>query len=141
MRDCKLLTLWSILLALPVAMPLAVAAQPKPMPSREDSQGQVMVIVTPLSLSKTADAWRFEVQLNTHVVPLTQDLTAVSVLSDGNNNDEKPLEWQGDPPGGHHRKGILVFKAIHPAPDSVTLKVRQVGSIPERRFSWQLESQ
>ena len=27
--------------------------------------------MTPQSLSKTADAWRFEVRFNTHVTPIT----------------------------------------------------------------------
>ena len=99
-----------------------------------------MISVTPQSLPDTGD-WRFSVQLNTHVAPITQDLAAVSVLTDGNGHEEKPAAWQGDPPGGHHRKGVLLFKAMTPRPDSITLKIRQVGSVPERAFSWKLTSQ
>ena len=127
-----------ILAAVFVALPLAASAQTKPLPSKENDEGQVTVTVTPLTLSKGADTWRFEVQLNTHVAPITQDLTAVAVLSDGQGHDESPLAWQGDPPGGHHRQGILSFKAINPSPESVTLTIRQVGSVPERTFTWAL---
>ena len=137
-RDFRYLSL--ILVAIVIALPLTASAQTKLLPSRESNEGQVMVTVTPLALSKAADTWRFEVQLNTHVAPITQDLAAVAVLSDGNGHDERPSAWEGDPPGGHHRKGVLVFKAMNPTPDSVTLKIRQVGSVPERSFAWKILS-
>jgi len=136
MRHLEYLRL--ILVAIAVALPLTASAQTKPLPSRENDEGQVVVTVTPLTLSTAADTWRFEVQLNTHVAPLTQDLAAVAVLSDGIGHDERPSAWEGDPPGGHHRKGVLVFKAMNPAPDSVTLKIREVGSVPERTFVWKV---
>ena len=112
------------------------AAQPTSLPSRENDEGNVMVTVTPLGLSKTGDTWRFEVQLNTHVAPLTEDMAAVATLSGDRGHDERPLAWKGDPPGGHHRKGILVFKPISPMPRSVTVHIRQVGGVPERSFTW-----
>ncbi len=88
----------------------------------------------------SADGWRFAVQFNTHVSPITQDMTALSVLSDGKGHDEKPLSWEGDPPGGHHRKGVLVFKPFDSSPDTVTLKISEVGSVPERSFTWKLNN-
>ncbi|MDE2230429.1 MAG: hypothetical protein KGL11_15520 [Alphaproteobacteria bacterium] len=121
-------------------MPLAAAAQTKSLPSRENDQGQVMVTVTPLALSNTADPWRFDVQINTHVAPITQDLAAVSVLNDGKGHKEKASAWQGDPPGGHHRHGVLIFKPITPLPESVTLTIRQVGAVPVRTFAWKLSN-
>lgn len=114
-------------------------AQSPSLPSRESSEGQVMVTVTP-TLSNSEN-WRFAVQLNTHVSPLTQDLATVSMLSDGKGHDEKPVAWQGDPPGGHHRKGVLLFKPFSPRPESVTLKIQRVGSVPERTFTWKLAEQ
>ncbi len=107
-------------------------------PAQTNNQGQVFVTVTPLALSPAADAWRFQVQFNTHVVAQTQDMMQVAVLSDGNGREERPLAWQGDPPGGHHRKGVLVFKPMVPAPQSVTLKIANVGAVPERAFTWKL---
>ncbi len=99
-----------------------------------------MVSVTPVSLPDSGN-WQFAVQFNTHVTPITQDIAAVSVLSDGKGHEEKPVAWQGDPPGGHHRKGVLLFKPMNPRPDSITLKIRQVGSVPERAFTWKLTGQ
>ena len=127
-----------VLVAIVFALPLATSAQNTPLQAKENNEGNVMVTVTPLSLSTTADAWRFEVRLNTHVAPLTEDLAAASVLSDGKGHDERPSAWQGDPPGGHHRKGILIFKPISPSAESVTLKIRQVGAVPERTFTWKV---
>ena len=127
-----------VLIAFIVAMPLFASAQTTPLPKQVNDEGQVIVAVTPLDLSTGANAWRFEVQINTHVAPLDQDLVQVAVLSDANGHDERPVAWDGDMPGGHHRKGILSFKPIDPLPDSVTLKIRQVGSIPERSFTWKL---
>ncbi len=99
-----------------------------------------MVSVTPKALADSGN-WQFEVRLNTHVAPITQDLSAVSALADGNGHEEKPIAWQGDPPGGHHRMGVLLFKPISPRPDSITLKIRQIGSVPERTFTWSLGNQ
>ena len=47
------------LLAVAVAAPLTVSAQIKSLPARENNEGQVRVLVTPESLPKTADTWRF----------------------------------------------------------------------------------
>jgi hypothetical protein len=128
------------LLAVAVAAPLTVSAQIKSLRARENNEGQVRVSVTPESLSKTADTWRFAVQLNTHVTPLTQDLMAVASLSDGKGAGEKPVAWEGDPPGGHHRKGVLVFKPLTPTPPAITLDIREVGGIADRTFTWNLSS-
>jgi hypothetical protein len=105
---------------------------PAPQISKE---GGVTVKVTPLELSAQAAVWRFEIVLDTHVTALDHDMTAVTVLSTGVGHEYRPLTWEGDKPGGHHRKGVLTFKPIRPAPSSVALKVRHVG-VPERTFSW-----
>ncbi|MDE2361155.1 MAG: hypothetical protein KGM42_00645 [Hyphomicrobiales bacterium] len=115
----------------------AARAQDHALASRQDNQGQLMVSVTPV-ITPGAATWRFDMQFNTHVSPITQNIAADSVLSDDKGHEEAPTAWQGDPSGGHHRKGALLFKAFSPAPASITLKVRKVGSIPERTFTWKL---
>lgn len=127
-----------ILSAMGVSMTLgpALRAETAALPVQVNKEGQVVVTVTPLTLSATADTWRFEVVFDTHVTPLNQDLLQAVLLTDTNGHDQRPTAWEGDPPGGHHRKGVLVFNAIIPSPASVTLKIDQVGSVPERRFTW-----
>lgn len=122
-------------------LPLGASAQAGALPSIQNNAGMVMVTATPLDVSPTAKEWRFAVRLNTHVSPLTQDLAAVSTLSGDRGKGEAPTAWQGDAPGGHHRKGVLIFPAISPMPQSITLKIHQVGSIAERAFTWKLQGQ
>lgn len=114
------------------------AASAQSLPSRENDEGYVMVTVTPVEVAKASATWRFDVRFNTHVSPITQDMMAVTALDDGKGYREKAVAWQGDPPGGHHRKGILLFKGISPYPATITLHIREVGGVPDRTFTWNL---
>lgn len=122
-------------LVLVVAAPLAHAGSA--LAPQINKEGAVTVKVTPLELSAQAPVWRFEVVLDTHVVALDQDMTAAVALADGAGREYRPLAWEGDKPGGHHRKGVLTFERIKPAPTSVMLKIRRIG-VAERTFSWPL---
>ena len=126
-------------LALAAALIVVSAAQAQDLklPARQDNQGQVIVSVAPF-VTPGAETWRFDMQFTSHVSPITQNIAAVSVLTDGQGHEEAPTAWQGDPPGGHHRKGVLLFKPLAPMPASITLKVRKIGSTPERTFTWKL---
>jgi hypothetical protein len=59
----------------------------------------------------------------------------VAALADSAGREYRAIAWEGDPPGSHHRKGILKFEPIKPAPTSVMLKIRRIG-VAERTFSW-----
>jgi hypothetical protein len=98
-------------------------------------EGGVTVKVRPLTLLPTAESWRFEVQFNTHTMSLDQDLLKVTSLSAGNGQEEMPTTWDGDPPGGHHREGVLGFKPMAPLPASLTLTINEVGGIVARSFT------
>lgn len=120
-------------LALVVAVPWAGAGSG--LASQTSKEGAVTVKVTPFDLSAQAAVWRFEIVLDTHVAALDHDMAAVVALADGAGREYRPLAWNGDKPGGHHRKGVLTFEPIKPAPTSVMLKIRRIG-VPERTFSW-----
>jgi len=133
--------IWSIplaLIAVAVAAPLLLPAHGKDLPAMENKQGPVRVAVTPQTLSQSANAWRFTVQFNSHVMEIAEDMVAVSSLSAGKADVERPTAWEGDPPGGHHRKGVLVFKPIIPMPATITLHIREVGGVADRAFTWKL---
>ncbi|HDY73125.1 MAG TPA: hypothetical protein ENH86_00955 [Candidatus Jorgensenbacteria bacterium] len=100
--------------------------------TKTNSEGNVSVMATPIDQSD----WSFEITLNTHSVDINEDLAQVSTLTDENGNEYKPIEWRGDPPGGHHRKGVLSFGEITPRPQSITLFISQIGGIDERKFEW-----
>ncbi|MEK7652638.1 MAG: hypothetical protein AAB334_01690 [Patescibacteria group bacterium] len=99
--------------------------------TQTNNEGAVTVKVTP-NLSD----WSFEVTLDTHSVSINKDLTKVSILIDENKNEYMPIIWDGDSSDGHHRTGILRFGKIIPIPKSVTLVIRQIGDIAERKFLW-----
>lgn len=83
-------------------------------------------------------AWDFSVALETHVHALSENLEQVSVLvADG--KQYQPLAWEGSPPGGHHRKGILRFKAVAPLPGVVELRIQLSGEATARRFNWRIK--
>lgn len=104
--------------------------------TQTNNEGSVSITVTPKLSDKE---WAFEIALNTHAVDISEDLTNVSNLADENGNEYKPVEWQGDPPGGHHRKGTLRFAPISAEQKSITLKIRNIGGVEERNFIWQLK--
>ena len=101
---------------------------------QKNNDGQVTVTVTPLK-SASAGILEFEITLNTHSVELNEDLIKAAVLIADDKN-YTPTAWDGDPPGGHHREGILRFASISPQPESITLKIRNVGGVAERDFTF-----
>jgi hypothetical protein len=127
-----------VLFAIALGVSFGASAQSVSLSTKENREGPVRVSVTPQNLSKAADAWRFEVSFSTHVVELTEDIVAVASLSDGKSAVERPTAWDGDPPGGHHRKGVLVFNRFDRMPETITLHIRQVGGIADRSFTWNL---
>lgn len=123
-----------VLLATGVA--LAASATAAPLPEQTNNAGMVTVKVTPLAVSPSVETWRFQVVFDTHSVDLNQDLMAAASLLDAQGREVRPTGWKGDGPGGHHRKAVLEFKRLDPAPPTLALKLKQVGPVPERSFVW-----
>lgn len=115
------------------------AAEAGLVPQISNERG-VKVTVTPQNFSKEAKTWDFEVILEAHTQPLNDDLAKSSALT-VNGKQYLPLGWEGAPPGGHHRKGILRFKAIMPLPPSVELQIRLNGESGPRQFQWPLKGE
>lgn len=103
------------------------------------AEGGVTVRATPLAVGDADAIWRFQLSLDTHTVNLTQDLTQLAVLVDPSGKSYPATAWDGDPPGSHHRQGVLSFDPIKPRPAAVTLRIRGIGATPERNFSWSLD--
>lgn len=101
-----------------------------------NTEGSVSITIIPPAVLPESEVWVFGVTLDTHSVDLKEDVSAISFLVDDKGNIYKPISWQGDNPGGHHRKGILTFDPIIPKPAYIKLKVSDVGGIPERIFKW-----
>lgn len=113
----------------------AATLAPKAQVSRD---GNVTVTVMPRSLSAGDRSWDFDVTLETHVQALDQDLAKVAALIDAQGKAHAPIGWDGDPPGGHHRRGVLRFRPL--ADDSaVVLRLQGIGGVATREFHWQRE--
>lgn len=121
------------------AMLLAVtgAQAASSLPPQLSSQAGVTVQVTPRADS--GGTWEFEFALNTHSGDLSEDLAKAVVLVADGGTSYAPVAWQGDPPGGHHRKGVLRFQAISPQPQAIELKLQRPGEPSPRSFRWQLK--
>ncbi len=104
--------------------------------AKTDDHGEGTVKVTPQALGGAE--WRFSVVFDTHSVDLNQDLMRIAVLTDDRGKEYTPSAWEGAGPGGHHREGVLVFKAVTPA-SYIELKIKDIGGVPERSFKWNLQ--
>lgn len=112
----------------------AAAAGPA---AQSSSQGGVTITVKPQGLSREAKTWDFAITLETHTQPLDDDLAKSSTLV-GGGKAYSPIAWEGAPPGGHHRKGLLRFRAMEPPPETVELQIRRKGEASPRNFRWQV---
>lgn len=102
------------------------------------NEREIKVTATLQKIPGEAKTWDFEVVLETHTKALNDDLAKSSALiADG--KQYLPLGWEGAPPGGHHRKGVLRFKAIATPPASVELQIRLAGDLSPRSFKWLLK--
>lgn len=103
--------------------------------AQSSSAAGVTVKATPRTLP--GGAWEFEIVFDTHTQALNDDLLKTATL----RVDGKPLDaagWQGDPPGGHHRKGVLKFAAADPRAQEIELRITRPGEPKPRSFRWQL---
>lgn len=104
--------------------------------SKTNSEGTVTVKVAPENVSRNGKTWSFRVVLDAHEGSLDENVALLTALTNEEGIRQNPLSWQGDPPGGHHREGIVTFPSFTDTPVSVTLIVANIGGITERRFSW-----
>ncbi len=107
------------------------------LPARTSSQAGVTVKATPRALD--GSVWEFELVFDTHSQELNDDVEKTAVLSPAGGAAQTPIKWQGDPPGGHHRKGVVQFKAVSPRPASIVLRITRPGEPAPRVFQWALK--
>lgn len=106
---------------------------------QKDVANGVTVAVTPEGFAPDARSWNFAVVFDTHTQDLADDLMSSALLRDAKGTEFKPVAWDGPPPGGHHRQGLLRFAPIVPQPDSVELRIKRQGEDAPRVFRWQLK--
>jgi hypothetical protein len=127
--------LFSIFLSIFFLIPGGSTAAEK-LSTQSSSGSGVTVKTTPRAVS--GGSWEFDVVFDTHSQDLRDDLMKTATLvADGRTH--VPVGWKGDPPGGHHRKGVLRFDAIKPAPKALELRIARPGEPKPRSFQWQLK--
>jgi hypothetical protein len=122
------------------APPLAItqSANAAEFATRSNEMGGVRIVVTPKAVAAKSD-WEFAVTMDTHTKPLDDDLTKTAVLVDDGGRKYNPLSWQGDKPGGHHRKGVLRFPAPSEQVKSFELQIQGSGGENKRVFQWTMK--
>lgn len=111
--------------------------------TRLDSQGAVIVEITPLNLDAPGNTLEFEVALNTHSLDLSMDLATLATLKTDTGITAEAIAWDA-PRGGHHVSGRLIFPAVkdgRPVLDGagqLTLTLLDVDA-PSRVFEWDLK--
>lgn len=102
--------------------------------------GDVTIAVKPVDVSAKAPTWSFQVSLSAHSQDLSDDLVRTAyILNRADKKQIAPTAWKGDAPGGHHREGILSFKALTPLPKAIELRVQRAGEKAPRVFRWDLD--
>ncbi len=121
-----------ILSAVPAAL-----AQTAALKAVTSDAGGVRVVVKPKAIGSGA-FWEFEVTMDTHTKPLNDDMVKTSVLVDGTQARYAAVAWQGDPAGGHHRKGVLRFPAPASNAKSFDVEIADVAGTGRRVFQWKV---
>jgi len=126
-------------LVLCATLPYALGATAAELAPQSRQAGGVSISVQPTDVSAAAKAWQFQVTLTTHSGDLGDDLTRTATIVDAAGKQHPAASWEGDPAGGHHRKGVLRFKALLPRPDALELRILRVGETVPRKFNWKLK--
>ena len=129
-------TFQALLVCAILALGFGASAAPPSLAPLSTSEAGVTVKVTPRSLEGAT--WEFEVVFDTHTQELTDDLVKTAALVAANGSEIAPLEWKGAIPGGHHRAGVLRFKAPDPLPSVLLLKIARPAEAKPRVFQWKL---
>ena len=118
---------------------VALGATAAELAPQNSQAGGVGISVQPTEVSAAAATWQFKVRLTTHSGSLDDDLTRTATLVDAAGKQHPAAGWDGDPPGGHHRKGVLRFKAQSPRPEALELRIQRPGESAPRTFRWKLK--
>lgn len=102
------------------------------------TDGTVTYKVTPKNLTSSAPTWDFDISLDTHTGSLDQDLVNLVRLVDDKGNEYQATKWEGDPPGGHHREGLLKFFPVILRPAIIEIDIQTTTNPETNRLRWEI---
>jgi hypothetical protein len=102
-----------------------------------DSQNGVDIeaVVEDFSFNKP---FKISIKFNTHSGNLGFEVEKIALLVDSEGNVYLPLGWEGDPPGGHHRSGKLLFPALNMNVSYIKLEMKGIYGVDTRSFKWEM---
>jgi len=118
---------------LAVLISVGVAAWPS-VTQKSVVQG-VTVAVTPGNLDEDSSIWDFAIAYDaqaTRTLKGDEPLDHFVLVGDGRRM--RPLAWEGDRAGLHHRAGVLKFIAIQPRPKELELQLTRPAEKQPRIF-------
>ena len=96
-----------------------------PLPTKTTKVNEITVEVTPRRVDERGAV--IKVVLDTHQGDLDVNLRTRSRLTVGGT--KWPVtSFRGDPPGGHHREGVLRFRAAGPPSGTLRLVIKGLGA-------------
>ena len=113
-------------------------AESTSLPAQSVTIGSVSYKFTPQNLAAPGETWDFAVTLNTHAGDLDQDAAALIRIIDDQGKSYRALAWEGDPPGGHHREGVLRFAPLTPRPAFIEVRIETAGEAPATPLRWNM---
>lgn len=122
--------------AMLLSMSAPFAAQALDLGPQSSQADGVAIQAAPLDIAPAAKEWKFAVALNTHSQNLGDDLATEASLVDAAGKPHLALGWDGDPPGGHHRKGVLRFAPLSPQPAQIEMRIQRPSESTARTFRW-----
>ena len=127
----------SLLVMFALTIILGAALDANAYKRQSNRQKGVTVVVQPTQLAAGREV-KFDIRMNTHSVELNHDMVSVATIVDDNGYHYRPLIWDGSPPSGHHRSGILQFPVLKGYPNSIKLILTDIAGVPERIFAWKV---
>ena len=134
-KQCLIAFAFAAAVAITAPMAMAQSAGSPTLAARSSDAGGIRVVIKPKSVVP-GSFWEFDVTMDTHTKPLNDDLTKIAALLDADKHRYEALSWQGDAPGGHHRKGVLRFPAPSKPTGSFEVQIDGLAGTGKRVFQW-----
>jgi hypothetical protein len=104
----------------------------------QEVEGNGIWVIASGDYDGSARTVTFQIKFTTHSGSLDFRVDEIATLKiNGQKVDLRP-SWEGSPPGGHHRSGVLRYENLPEEVKSITLTLSTEGRLGTRTFEWEL---